>query len=357
MAFVLADRVKESCTSPGTGTATLLGAATGYQSFSSGIGASNTTYYTIADQSGANWEVGFGTIGAGGTTLARTTVYASSNSGSLVNFSSGSQDVWCDYTASKYVSKDSIYAPGTFLGTFSDGVVMDYTTGTGRFSVGTSDGFAWYNGGVANTSLMTLSTAGSLSVIADSTINGIKFGKGPGSLNNNIFISQYPNTVVSGSGNIGIGGSFNLTSGTLNNAVGTGSLNSTTTGSGNQAFGYGAGSSMASSASYNMLYGFSAGQYLTGSYNTVVGAYSGLTGVLSSGQSNYVVLADGNGGVKEYYDNNANEFLSGNYRTNASTMAVTQTIASGQNTMSIGPITISDGVTITIADGGNWVIV
>ena len=101
MAFVLADRVKETASAPGTGTVTLLGAATGYQSFSAGIGASNTTYYTIADQTGSNWEVGYGTIGAGGTTLARTTVLASSNSGSLVNFSSGTQDVWCDYPASK----------------------------------------------------------------------------------------------------------------------------------------------------------------------------------------------------------------------------------------------------------------
>jgi len=90
MSFVLANRVKESCTSPGTGTATLLGAATGYQSFSAGIGANNTTYYVIADQNnGANWEVGFGTIGAGGTTLARTTVLASSNGGSLTNLTDG----------------------------------------------------------------------------------------------------------------------------------------------------------------------------------------------------------------------------------------------------------------------------
>ena len=108
MAFVLADRVKETASAPGTGTVTLLGAATGYQSFSAGIGASNTTYYTIADQTGSNWEVGYGTVGAGGTTLARTTVLASSNSGSLVNFASGTQDVWCDYAAKKAVIQDSL---------------------------------------------------------------------------------------------------------------------------------------------------------------------------------------------------------------------------------------------------------
>ena len=114
MAFVLADRVKETTTSPGTSTATLNGAATGYQSFSAGVGANNTTYYVIADQGGANWEVGYGTIGAGGTTLARTTVLASSNSGSLVNFSSGTQDVFCDYPAKKAVNLCLYVSTGLF---------------------------------------------------------------------------------------------------------------------------------------------------------------------------------------------------------------------------------------------------
>ena len=106
MAFILADRVRETASAPGTGTVTLLGAVTGYQTFSAGIGANNTTYYVIADQSGTNWEVGLGTIGSGGTTLARTTVLSSSNSGSLVNFTSGTQDVFCDYTATKAIIAD-----------------------------------------------------------------------------------------------------------------------------------------------------------------------------------------------------------------------------------------------------------
>lgn len=57
MALVLKDRVLETCTSPGTGTITLLGAVTGYQAFST-VGNGNTCYYAIADQNGANWEVG-----------------------------------------------------------------------------------------------------------------------------------------------------------------------------------------------------------------------------------------------------------------------------------------------------------
>ena len=128
MAFVLADRVKESCAAPGTGTVTLLGAATGYQSFSAGIGANNTTYYTIADQGGANWEVGYGTIGAGGTTLARTTVLSSSNSGSLVNFSSGTQDVWCDYPAPKAIYKDNSGNISNLTGSISTPTYVQFDT-------------------------------------------------------------------------------------------------------------------------------------------------------------------------------------------------------------------------------------
>jgi len=98
MAFVLADRVKETTTTTGTGTVTLLGAATGFQSFSA-IGNTNTTYYTIAGQTTSEWEVGIGTYTSSGTTLARTTVIASSNSGSLVSFSAGTKDVFVTYPA------------------------------------------------------------------------------------------------------------------------------------------------------------------------------------------------------------------------------------------------------------------
>jgi hypothetical protein len=105
MALVLKDRVQETTTTTGTGTLTLGGAVTGYQSFSA-IGNSNTTYYTIYAPGGTEWEVGIGTYTASGTTLSRTTVLASSNSGSLVSFSAGTKNVWCDYPAGKAVYYD-----------------------------------------------------------------------------------------------------------------------------------------------------------------------------------------------------------------------------------------------------------
>lgn len=100
MAFVLADRVKETTTTTGTGTVTLLGASTGYQAFSA-IGDGNSTYYTIASQTTSEWEVGIGTYTSSGTTLSRDTVLASSNSGSAVNFTSGTKDVFVTYPAER----------------------------------------------------------------------------------------------------------------------------------------------------------------------------------------------------------------------------------------------------------------
>lgn len=275
MSFVVADRVQETCVSPGTGTVNLLGAVTGYKSFSSSIGANNTCYYVIADQYGTNWEVGIGTIGSGGITLARTTVLASSNGGSLVAFTSGTQNVWVDYPATKVVTQDLIYAPSSFQGTFTDGIVMDYVTGNGRFSVGTADGFTWYNGGVGSTSLMTLSNAGKLSTIADASINGLTVGKGANGVTYNTALGNGVLSSGSLSGNYNTGiGALSLqanTSGTQNQAFGYAALNLNTTGSYNFAGGTSALTQNTTGASNTALGTNSLYSNTTGSYNTAVG--------------------------------------------------------------------------------------
>jgi hypothetical protein len=130
MALVIADRVKDSTTTTGTGTVTLSGtAATGYQNFSV-IGNGNTTYYTIAGQGTTEWEVGIGTYTTAGPTLARTTILSSSNAGAAVNFSAGTKDVFVTYP--------SEYA--TFTGA-GQAIVLNNATASVSFTINTG-----YNG-------------------------------------------------------------------------------------------------------------------------------------------------------------------------------------------------------------------
>jgi hypothetical protein len=101
MALVVKDRVKETSATTGTGTLTLAGAVVGFQSFSSALSDGDTTYYAIFESSTGEWEVGLGTFTVSGTTLARTTILASSNSGSAVNLTAGAADVFITQPATK----------------------------------------------------------------------------------------------------------------------------------------------------------------------------------------------------------------------------------------------------------------
>lgn len=95
------DRVKETATTTGTGDFTLAGAATGFRTFASVLSTNDTCYYCIALQGGSEWEVGLGTY-SGTNTLTRTIVLSSSNSGSAVNFSSGTKDVFLTVAAEQF---------------------------------------------------------------------------------------------------------------------------------------------------------------------------------------------------------------------------------------------------------------
>lgn len=95
MALRTADRVKETTTTEGTGTITLLGALIGYQAFSDALADTDTCYYCI--EAGADWEVGTGTYNS--DTLERTTVQASSNANALVDFPVGTKSVFVTFPA------------------------------------------------------------------------------------------------------------------------------------------------------------------------------------------------------------------------------------------------------------------
>lgn len=94
------DRTKETSTTTGTGTITLLGAVSQFQAFSPNFTVGEPLYYCIAGQTGTEWEVGRGTL-ATSSTLQRDVVFESSNSNALVNFSAGTKDVFSTIPAER----------------------------------------------------------------------------------------------------------------------------------------------------------------------------------------------------------------------------------------------------------------
>ena len=103
------DRVKETTTTTGQGTVDLGGAKTGFESFVERIGDGNQTYYCIAAEGGAEFEVGIGTVtNATPDTLSRDTVLSNSdNNTNKVTFSAGTKEVFCTLPASKAILEDS----------------------------------------------------------------------------------------------------------------------------------------------------------------------------------------------------------------------------------------------------------
>jgi hypothetical protein len=88
MGLIIADRVRETSTTSGTGQLTLAGAVTGFRTFASVCSIGDEVQYVITE--GALWEVGVGIYSG---QLVRSTVLASSNAGSLVSFTGASKDV------------------------------------------------------------------------------------------------------------------------------------------------------------------------------------------------------------------------------------------------------------------------
>ena len=186
MALVLADRVREQSTTTGTGTLVLTGAVVGFQTFSTAIGNGNTTYYTISNPGTTEWEVGVGTVSAG--QLARSTILSSSNSGSLVNFSAGTKDVFVTYPAEKSVNEDAsnivnitslaagtISASGQVTSTVSTGtapLVIASTTKVNNLNVDLLDGGDWTAPGTIGSATPNTGAFTTITATGDVTLSG-----------------------------------------------------------------------------------------------------------------------------------------------------------------------------------------
>lgn len=297
MALVLKDRVKETTAVTGTGTATLLGAATGYQSFSA-IGNGNTTYYVIAGQGTSEWEVGLGTYTSAGTTLSRTTVLASSNAGSLVSFSAGTKDVFCDYPAARSVNYDG---SGVYVLLGSGSALAGATNPILALS-GASSGYV--QGYIINNTNGTSSSADVVAYPSNGTDSHGWVDMGITSLTyaDTTYTVTGPNeSYIFGSAPSGSGTSGNLVYATDN----TGTTN------------------------YHQWYvgGFTQNKNAWKMQLTPDGVQS-----LTLNATNGLVVN--------------NKTVSANY-----------SIPSGSNAQSVGPMTIASGVSVTVPSGSRWLVV
>jgi hypothetical protein len=146
MALVLKDRVRESSTTSGTGSITLAGAYTGYQSFATAIASGSTVYYTIRNTTAPNdgeWEVGVGTF-TSPSTLSRDTVFSSSTGGTKVSFSTASTlEVFVTQPAEQALytneatGKVEVFGNGTNVVAFTEINTTNLTANTVTLTAGT----------------------------------------------------------------------------------------------------------------------------------------------------------------------------------------------------------------------------
>lgn len=307
MALVVADRVRESSTTTGTGTLTLAGAPIGYQTFSTAIGNGNTTYYVISNPGVNEWEVGIGTVGAG--TLARTTLLSSST-GSFVSFTAGNKDVFCSYPAERSV--------------FTDNAV----TFTNKTMSGSDNTFSAIPPSALTTSTVTI---GSSSVSLGNTLASI---------------SGLTNLAASGQVNFTSTGAMLIPNGaTGDRPAGTaGYLRFNTTTS--EFEGYN-GSSWASVGGSAITNDTSTASNL---YPIFVTATSGTA--LNVYTSNAKYLYKPSTGELQAPEVLANNGL----LVHANTVSTSYTVPNDYNVISAGPITVASGVTVTVPSGSTWVV-
>jgi hypothetical protein len=339
MALVINDRVKETTTTTGTGTVTLGGAVSGFDTFAAGIGNSNTTYYCI--QLGAEFEVGLGTLAGDSSTLARTTVISSSNSDSAVDFSAGAKNVFCTLPASKATVLD---ASGNL--TLAGAVQLNST-----FTVGANDqGYdVTLHGDTASRNVVWDSSADSL-IFTDNA--KALFGAGSDLQIWHDGSDSYLKDV--GTGRLVIetdGTDVSLKSGSDNMLVATKD--------GSVELYYDNAKKLETTSS-----GVDVTGVLTASGIVTANAKLDLNGteLILDADADTSITADTDDqidfriGGADKMEMNATAFSGGAIYENADDISANYSITAGKNAFSVGPITIASGVTVTVPSGQRWVI-
>jgi hypothetical protein len=386
MALILKDRVKETTTTTGTGSFALAGAVTGYDSFGQ-IGSGNTTYYAVYLDGGSEWEVGLGTY-TSPSTLARTTILASSNAGSAVNFSAGQKTIWCDYPAGKAAYQDAngvinnttFSASTKFVSPHFD--ALNSAGGQLRNASGTPQ-LQWGSGGGNNVSIdvaINLNPPNSQVSLAPTGTGTVVINPATAGNINNMTIgattpkdASFVNLSVTGTtsfdGSQGTSGQVLTSAGTGNTPTWTTPTTGTVTSVAALTLGT-TGTDLSSTVANGTTTPVITLQVPTASA-TNRGALSSTDWSTFNGKANaftyttnYIPYGQGtttpNQSANLTYDGTTLKAQAVNATNgivvNSKTVSANYTIASGDNAMSSGPVTLSNGVTVTVSSGSRWVV-
>ena len=99
----VADRVKETTTTTGTGSLALAGAVSGFQTINTAIGQNIYTSYVLLDANGTGWETGKGYLSTA-TNFKRTVVFTSTNSNNAISLSTGTHTIFIDATGKYFLN-------------------------------------------------------------------------------------------------------------------------------------------------------------------------------------------------------------------------------------------------------------
>jgi hypothetical protein len=333
MALVLANRVKETTTTAGSGTITLAGASTGFQSFAV-IGNGNTTYYTIAGQTGNEWEVGIGTYTSSGTILARTTVLANSagTQPTALSFSAGPKDVFVTYPSEKSVNLNSsgnLVTTGaissTATGSATDGAGQVYLNGA------TSNRVEWNDQGTGAPAFTTRS-AGTKALLYPA-ISGSQVDYAVG-----INAATLWHSIPVSSASFYFkwyGGETQVAS-----LDGTGAFTANTLTPANPVGVTYGGTGLATTTAYSVVF--------TGTTST--GAFQASAGPGTTGQ---VLTSNGAAALPTFQTPSVAPSI---ILENKQTISSSYTVTSGYNGLSVGPVTVASGVTVTVGSGQRWLV-
>lgn len=218
MALVVADRVKETTTTTGTGAITLAGAETNFVTFSSVLSNADTTYYAIVDNTNSAFEVGLGTYASSGNTITRTTIISSSNSNNAVDLQAGSKDVFVTLPSNKFPLLDASGNVDINGGTIDGTTIGGSSAAAGTFTTFTSTGID----DNASSTAITITSGNDVGVgvtsprtgyrldVQESADNGVNIQAGNASSDIALAVgsaSTADKVVVEAGGNVGIGGS------------------------------------------------------------------------------------------------------------------------------------------------------